>query len=67
MPPARQVSLTSCVSDMLCDLVGEKPDPDLDLTENAYAWYLGFIETTMTRVCRSKAPVSIVKENGEIL
>lgn len=40
---------------LLCDLVGEKPDPDLDLTENAYAWYLGVIELTMTRVCRGEA------------
>lgn len=40
--------------DLLCDLVGEKPDPDLDLTENAYAWYLGFIEITMTQVCRGE-------------
>lgn len=41
--------------DLLCDLVGEKLDSDLDLTENAYAWHLGVIELTMTRVCRGES------------
>lgn len=39
---------------LLCDLVGERPDPGLDLIENAFAWYVGFIEITMTRVCRGE-------------
>lgn len=41
--------------DLLCDLVGEKPDPDLDLIENAFAWHVGYIEITMTRVCRGES------------
>lgn len=41
--------------ELLHRLIGDKPDPDMDLIDSAYAWHIGVLEITIARAYRGEA------------